>query len=230
MVGSGKETGGLTEIEGTSTAVASAGLGLLVIAGGRGLGGLTGPAGLRAKTESELVSLLLAVALVLVLFEEVKRGGSGTVVLIGLWLLVSRGAGIGGTDLAGGGGSGGEGETDFAGGGGGGDFDGLGERASGGGGGLAGLGGVCDRCLCGLGSLDPRGLFSAIELADPWALALTVALALGLEGTTETGPYVTLRAGRGGGGRVGLTAIWWGGDGSGPACSVGTGGIERGTW
>lgn len=179
MAGSGKETGGLTEIEATGAAGASAGLDLLIIAGGRGVGGLTGLAELRAKTESDLVSLLLAVALVLVLFGEVERGGSGTVVLMGLWLLVSRGAGIGGMDLVGGGESGDEGGTDFAGGGGGADFDGLGERASGGGGGLAGLGGVCDRCLCGLGSLDPRGLvFSAIELADPWALALTLALAL----------------------------------------------------
>ena len=228
MVESGKETGGLTGLEGTGAAGAGAGAGV-VIAGGRGLGGLTGLAELRAKTDSDLVLLLLAVALVLVLF-EVERG-SGTVVLMGLWLLVSRGAGTGGiggeTDFAGGGGSGGEGRTDFAGGGGGGDFDGLGERAGGGGGGgLAGLGGVCVRCLCGLGSLDPSGLFRAIEVADPWALALTLALTVGLEGATETGPYAT-RAGRGGGGKFGLTAIWWGGDGSGPA--LGTGGIERET-
>lgn len=230
MVESGKATGGLTGLEGAGAAGAGAGAGVnsLVIAGGRGLGGLTGLAELRAKTDSDLVLLVLVVVLILVLF-EVDRG-SRTVVLMGLWLLDSRGArtgGIGGeTDFAGGGGSGGEGGTDFAGGGGGGDFDGLGERAGGGGGGLAGLGGVFNRCLCGLGSLDPSGLFRAIEVADPWALALTLALTVGLEGATETGPYAT-RAGRGGGGKFGLTAIWWGGDGSGPA--LGTGGIERAT-
>ena len=66
---------------------------------------------------------------------------------------------------------------------------------------------MCNRCLCGLGSLDPSGFFRAIEVADPWALALTLALAVGLEGATETGPYATLRAGRGGGGKIGLTGI-----------------------
>ena len=221
MVESGKETGSLTGLEDTGAAGAGAGVNSLIVAGGRGLGGLMEPAELRGKIDSKWVLLMLAVV---VLFEV--EGGGGTVVSMGLWLLVSRGAGTGGiegeTDVAGGGGSGGEGRTDFAGGGGGGDFDGLGERAGSGGGGLAGLGGVCDRCLCGLGSLDPSGLFRAIEVADPWALAFTLALTVGLEGTTETGPFVTLRAGRAGGGKVGLTVMRWGGDGSGPACSVGT--------
>lgn len=85
MVGS--ETGGLTRLEDTGAAGAGTGVDSLVIAGGRGLGGLTGLAELRAKIDSDLVLLLLAVALVLVL-SEVERG-SKTVVLIGLWLLVS---------------------------------------------------------------------------------------------------------------------------------------------
>jgi hypothetical protein len=220
IVESGKETRGWTGLEGTSAAgacagVADAGVNLLVIAGGRGLGGLTGLAEPRAKTESDLVLLLLllVVVLVLMLFEVGERG-SGAVVLIGLSLLASRGEGTGRTDFAGGGGSGG------------GDFDGLGERASGSGGGLTGLGGVRERGLCGLDSLDPSGLFEARELADPWALALAV----GLEGTTEIGPYVTVREGRGGGGKIGLTAIWWGGEGNGPASDIGTRGFERGAW
>lgn len=214
-VESGKETGGLTGLVG-------AGADLLVLAGGRGLGGLTGLAELRAKTESDLVLLVLVLALVV--FEAGERG-SGIVVLMGLRLLASRG-----TYFADGR-SGGEGGTDFAGGGSGGaDFDGLGERASSSAGGLAGLGGVCERNLCGLGSLDASGLFRAIELADPCALALTPTLVLGLEDATEIGPYVTARAGRGGGGESGLTVIWWGGEGSGPACNTGTGGIERGMW
>lgn len=174
IVESGKETGALTGLEGTSvagTGVAGAGADLLVIAGGRGLGGLIRLAEPRAKTESALVLLSLTVVLVLMLFEAWERG-SGTVVSMGLWLLASRGAGTGGgiaTDFAGGGGREGEGGTDFAGGvgSGGGDLDGLGERARGSGGGLTGLGGVCERGLCGLGSLDPSGLFREIELADP---------------------------------------------------------------
>lgn len=76
---------------------------------------------------------------------------------------------------------------------------------------------MCERGLCGLGSLDPGGLFRAIELADPWALTLGG----GLEGATETCSYVTVRGGRGGGGESGLTAIWWGGEGNGPACDTG---------
>ena len=233
IVESGKETGGLTGLEGTSAVgagITGAGVDLLVIAGGRGLEGLMGLAEPRAKTESDLVVLKLTVVLVLMLFEARERG-SGTVVLMGLWLLASRGAGTGGGGMGtvfAGGGREGEGGTVFADGvgSGGGDLDGLGERASGGGGGLTGLGGVCERGLCGLGSLDPSGLFREIELADPWALALVV----GPEGATETVPYVTVRAGRGGGGRFGLTGIWWGGEGSGPACGTGTGRFKGGTW
>ena len=197
VIGSGKETGGLGGLGGAG---AGAGTDLLVVTGGRGAGGLAGLAEPRAKTESDLVLL------VLVLFEAGERG-SGTGALMGLWLLASRGAGIG----DGGGG------TDFAGGtrrgSGGGDFDGLGGRTRGIGGGRAGLGGVCG--LCGL-----TGLFTGIELVDPCALAL----ALAIEGA------ITARAGRGGGGEFGITSIWRGGEGSGPACDVKTGGIEMVTW
>ena len=120
-----------------------------------------------------------------------------------LWLLASRGAG---TDFAGGAGTAG----------GGGDFGGVGERGRDGGGGLVGLGCACD--LCGLSSVDPSGLFGAIELVDPG----TLALALG--GATDTDPCATGRAGRRGGGEIGITSIC---EGSGPASDEGTGGIER---
>ena len=182
VIGSGKEAGGFGGLGGPG-AGPDAGPDLLVVRGGRGVGGLTGLAEPRANTESDFVLLEL------VLFKA-GESGSGTGALIGLQLPAPRGAEIGG----------GGGGTDFAGeterGGGGGDFDGLGGRARGMGGGRAGLGGV--RGLCGL-----IGLFGGIELVDPCALAP----ALALKGAAEIDPYVTTRAGRGGGEELGITSI-----------------------
>lgn len=98
IVESGRERTGFegTSAAGTSAAgscagVADAGVDLLTMTGGRGLGGLTGLVERRAKTESELGLMVLAVALVLMLFEVGERGEreSGAVVLMGFWLLAS---------------------------------------------------------------------------------------------------------------------------------------------